>query len=83
MKRVLIQLSFSCLFGLLVSQAVAAEERTLASGQSRDCSQMSNAKQKASCEETNKVMNACAGKKNGAELTNCLMAQRMAHRRHN
>lgn len=80
MKRVLIQLSISCALGLLVSQAYAAE-RVLASGQQRDCSKMTNARQKASCEDTNKAMAACAGKKNGNELTNCLMEQRMSQRK--
>lgn len=78
MKRMLIPLC--CALGLLVSQA-SAEERVLASGQQRDCSQMSDARQKARCEDTNKAMAACAGKKNGAELTGCLMDQRMAQRR--
>ena len=81
MKRALIRLSISCLFGLLVFDSVAAEERTLASGQYRDCSRMADAKQKARCEDANKAMQACAGKKNGDELTNCLMSQGMAHRK--
>lgn len=80
MKRVLIQLSISCALGLFVSQAYA-EERVLASGQQRDCSHMSDAKQKARCEDTNKAMQACAGKKNGEELTSCLMEQKMAMRK--
>lgn len=75
MKRALMQLSISCVLGLLACQANASE-RTLASGQSRDCSQMADAKKKARCEETNKAMAACAGKKAGDELTNCLMTQR-------
>ncbi len=81
MKRVFIRLSVCCALGLLVSQA-CAEERVLAGGQQRDCSQMSDAKQKARCENTNKAMQACAGKKNGGELTNCLMEQHTAQRKH-
>lgn len=80
MKRVLIQLSISCALGLLVSQA-SAEERVLASGQQRDCSKMTDARQKARCENTNKAMQACAGKKAGDELTSCLMEQRIAQRK--
>jgi hypothetical protein len=73
MKRTLMQLSISCVLGLLVCQANAGEHR-LASGQSRDCSQMTDAKKKASCEETNKVMEACAGKA-GDEMVSCMKAQ--------
>lgn len=80
MKRVLIQLSISCALGLLVSQAFA-EERALASGQMRDCTQMTDAKKKSRCEDTNKAMAACAGKKAGSELTSCLMEQRMGQRK--
>jgi hypothetical protein len=80
MKRVLIQLYISCALGLLVFQAFA-EERTLAPGQQRDCSQMTDAKKKARCEDTNKAMAACAGKKAGNELTGCLMEQRMGQRK--
>jgi len=80
MKRVLIQLSIFCALNLFVSQAFAGE-RVLASGQQRDCSHKTNAKQKARCEDANKAMAACAGKRAGDELTNCLMGQRMAQRK--
>lgn len=80
MKRVLIQLSISCALSLFVSQAFAAE-RVLASGQKRDCSHKTDAKQKARCEDANRAMEACAGKKAGDELTSCLMAQRMEQRK--
>ena len=80
MKRVLIKLSICCVLGLFVSQTYA-QERTLASGQQRDCSQMADAKKKARCADANKAMAACAGKKAGDELTSCLMEQRMSQRK--
>ena len=44
-------------------------------GYARNCSQMP-AEKKARCEEVNKAMAVCAGKKAGDELTNCLKESR-------
>jgi hypothetical protein len=66
------RLSVACAFGLLAYQASGAE---LAGGYARDCSQMP-AEKKAHCEEVNKAMAVCAGKKAGDELTKCLKESR-------
>lgn len=75
MKRAFLQISALFYFGLSATQALAAEP-TLAAGQSRDCSKMQTAEKKARCEEVNKAMQACAGKKAGEELSKCLMGQK-------
>ena len=62
------QLAATFVFGLLALQACGAE---LASGYTRDCSQMP-AEKKARCEQVNNAMAVCAGKKAGEELDRCL-----------
>jgi hypothetical protein len=64
----LTRLAVTVAFGLFTIQAYGAE---LASGYTRDCSKMP-AEKKARCEQVNKAMGACAGKKAGEELDKCL-----------
>jgi len=72
MKQMSMRLSVACAFDLFAFQACGAE---LAGGYARDCSQMP-AEKKARCEEVNKAMAVCAGKKAGDELNNCLKESR-------
>jgi len=78
MERVLVRFSISCVLGLFSLQAFGADRPVLSGGYQRDCSKMADAKRKARCEEANKAMNVCSGKKAGDELTNCLKEQRKA-----
>ena len=70
MKRKLMQLSVCCALGVLSFQAVGGEGPGMA-GHQRDCSKIADAKKKARCEEVNKAMSACEGKKAG-DVADCV-----------
>lgn len=70
MKRKLLQVSICCAFGMLSFQAFGGEGPAMA-GHQRDCSKIADAKKKARCEEVNKAMSACEGKK-ASEAADCM-----------
>jgi hypothetical protein len=67
-KTMMVQLAVTFAFGLFAFHVYGADT---AAGYARDCSKMEPEK-KARCERVNNAMSACAGKKAGDELNNCL-----------
>lgn len=70
MKRKLLQVSICCALGMLPLQAFGGEGPAM-TGYQRDCSKITDAKKKARCEEVNKAMSACEGKKAG-DAADCM-----------